>query len=37
MNVLRPGEPPTVENAKCLLVSRFFDPKRYDLGECRPL
>ena len=29
---LRPGEPPTVENAKSLLVSRFFDPKRYDLA-----
>jgi len=29
---LRPGEPPTVENAKNLLVSRFFDPKRYDLA-----
>ncbi|SDY24683.1 DNA-directed RNA polymerase subunit beta [Salimicrobium album] len=27
---LRPGEPPTVENAKNLLISRFFDPKRYD-------
>ena len=30
---LRPGEPPTVENAKNLLVSRFFDPKRYDLAS----
>lgn len=30
---LRPGEPPTVENAKNLLVSRFFDPKRYDLAN----
>lgn len=30
---LRPGEPPTVENAKSLLVSRFFDPKRYDLAS----
>src|SRR5699024_4104005 len=29
---LRPGEPPTVENAKSLLASRFFDPKRYDLA-----
>nr|AYE20592.1 RNA polymerase subunit beta [Mammaliicoccus sciuri] len=29
---LRPGEPPTVENAKSLLYSRFFDPKRYDLA-----
>jgi DNA-directed RNA polymerase subunit beta len=30
---LRPGEPPTVENAKGLLESRFFDPKRYDLAN----
>ena len=30
---LRPGEPPTVENAKSLLYSRFFDPKRYDLAS----
>lgn len=30
---LRPGEPPTVENAKNLLISRFFDPKRYDLAD----
>ncbi len=30
---LRPGEPPTVDNAKNLLVSRFFDPKRYDLAR----
>ena len=30
---LRPGEPPTVENAKSLLESRFFDPKRYDLAH----
>ena len=29
----RPGEPPTVENAKSLLESRFFDPKRYDLAK----
>ncbi|MFP9202613.1 DNA-directed RNA polymerase subunit beta, partial [Enterococcus faecalis] len=28
-----PGEPPTVENAKSLLDSRFFDPKRYDLAN----
>ena len=33
MSVLRPGEPPTVDNAKSLLVSRFFDPKRYDLAN----
>ncbi|QKY70935.1 DNA-directed RNA polymerase subunit beta [Lentibacillus sp. CBA3610] len=30
---LRPGEPPTVENAKSLMVSRFFDPRRYDLAR----
>lgn len=30
---LRPGEPPTVENARSLLISRFFDPKRYDLAN----
>src|SRR5690625_1535481 len=30
---LRSGEPPTVENAKSLLVSRFFDSKRYDLAH----
>ncbi|MEB3103438.1 DNA-directed RNA polymerase subunit beta [Ferviditalea candida] len=30
---LRPGEPPTLENAKNLLVARFFDPKRYDLAN----
>lgn len=30
---LRPGEPPTVDNAKSLLVARFFDPKRYDLAN----
>lgn len=30
---LRPGEPPTVENARSLLASRFFDPKRYDLAN----
>ncbi len=29
---LRPGEPPTVDNARNLLASRFFDPKRYDLA-----
>ncbi len=27
----RPGEPPTVDNAKTLLNQLFFDPKRYDL------
>jgi DNA-directed RNA polymerase subunit beta len=30
---LRPGEPPTLENARNLLYSRFFDPKRYDLAS----
>lgn len=30
---LRPGEPPTVESAKSLLYSLFFDPKRYDLAH----
>ena len=27
----RPGEPPSVDNAKALLHTLFFDPKRYDL------
>jgi DNA-directed RNA polymerase subunit beta len=30
---LRPGEPPTVSGGMQLLESRFFDPKRYDLGR----
>ena len=30
---LRPGEPPTVENAKSLLGNLFFEPKRYDLAK----
>ncbi|RPF49977.1 DNA-directed RNA polymerase subunit beta [Aquisalibacillus elongatus] len=30
---LRPGEPPTADNARSLLYSRFFDPKRYDLAR----
>lgn len=30
---LRPGEPPTADNARSLLFSRFFDPKRYDLAS----
>ncbi|MGI5998443.1 MAG: DNA-directed RNA polymerase subunit beta [Lutispora sp.] len=30
---LRPGEPPTVESAKSLLESLFFDAKRYDLAK----
>jgi DNA-directed RNA polymerase subunit beta len=27
----RPGEPPSVDNARALLNQLFFDPKRYDL------
>ncbi|MEX1315924.1 MAG: DNA-directed RNA polymerase subunit beta [Synechococcaceae cyanobacterium] len=30
---LRPGEPPSVSGGQSLLNSRFFDPKRYDLGR----
>lgn len=30
---LRPNEPATVAVAKQMLYARFFDPKRYDLGE----
>jgi DNA-directed RNA polymerase subunit beta len=30
---LRPGDPPTVNNAKTLLKRLFFDPKRYDIGR----
>lgn len=30
---LRPGEPPTVDSAKTLLNSLFFDAKRYDLAK----
>jgi DNA-directed RNA polymerase subunit beta len=29
---LRPGEPSTVEAGQHLLYSKFFDPRRYDLG-----
>jgi DNA-directed RNA polymerase subunit beta len=29
----RPGEPPTLENARNLLRGLFFDPKRYDLTK----
>ena len=29
---LRPGEPPTEDNARQLLEGLFFDPKRYDLA-----
>ena len=30
---LRPGEPATISSSQQALFSRFFDPKRYDLGE----
>ncbi|WP_143334204.1 DNA-directed RNA polymerase subunit beta [Desulfonispora thiosulfatigenes] len=30
---LRPGEPPTVDSAKSLINSLFFDAKRYDLAR----
>nr|YP_009510644.1 RNA polymerase subunit beta [Gracilaria ferox]AXI96317.1 RNA polymerase subunit beta [Gracilaria ferox]UAD85801.1 RNA polymerase subunit beta [Gracilaria ferox] len=30
---LRPNEPATLPVAKQMLYTRFFDPKRYDLGE----
>ncbi len=29
---LRPGEPPTVDNAQSLINALFFDPRRYRLG-----
>nr|YP_009391240.1 RNA polymerase b-subunit [Dipterocladia arabiensis]ARW59384.1 RNA polymerase b-subunit [Dipterocladia arabiensis] len=32
-NKLRPNEPSTIAVAKQMLYARFFDPKRYDLGE----
>jgi DNA-directed RNA polymerase subunit beta len=30
---LRPGEPATVKGGQQILYSRFFDPRRYDLGH----
>ena len=30
---LRPGDPPTIANAKALLNRMFFDVKKYDLGR----
>src|SRR5947199_1279185 len=30
---LRPGDPPTVANARALWKRLFFDPKKYDLGR----
>ena len=30
---LRPGEPPSLENARLLIRNLFFEPRRYDLGR----
>jgi len=30
---LRPGDPPTADNARNLINSLFFNPRRYDLGK----
>src|SRR6202049_185725 len=30
---IRPGDPPTVENARNLLTSLFFNPRRFDLSK----
>ncbi|MBP5291492.1 MAG: DNA-directed RNA polymerase subunit beta, partial [Lachnospiraceae bacterium] len=30
---IRPGEPPYIDNARSLLESMFFDPRRYDLAK----
>ena len=30
---LRPGDPPTLDNARGLLTALFFNPRRYDLGK----
>ncbi len=30
---LRPGEPPTVDSARSLVNSTFFDPKKYDMAR----
>jgi len=32
-NLLRPGNPPSLETAKALLQRLFFNPKRYDLAR----
>ncbi len=32
-NRLRPGEPPSADNAHQMLHSLFFDPRRYDLAQ----
>jgi DNA-directed RNA polymerase subunit beta len=33
---LRPGDPPTLENARGLLESLLFNPRRYDLAKVPP-
>ena len=33
---LRPGDPPTVDNARALVQSLFFNFRRYDLGQVSP-
>ncbi|MDE3055311.1 MAG: DNA-directed RNA polymerase subunit beta [Verrucomicrobiota bacterium] len=30
---IRPGEPPTLSNARSTIMRLFFDPKRYNLGK----
>ena len=30
---LRPGEPPSLDNARTLMENLFFNPRRYDLGR----
>jgi len=30
---LRPGDPPTLDNARSLINALFFNPRRYDLGK----
>ena len=30
---LRPGDPPTIDNARGLVNALFFNPRRYDLGK----
>ncbi len=30
---IRPGEPPTLSNARSAIMRLFFDPKRYNLGR----
>ena len=32
-NRLRPGEPPSADNANQMIASLFFDPRRYDLAQ----